>query len=115
MKLTRFLYERLVKWETDWDMDPEEYPFEVEEEDTWQELEDKAEAWEEEHGLEVIEDEVIHYDLEKAYVTKRMVFKFDNHYYTFEYDYSYYWDDEDVIKRELKEVHPVEKTITVYE
>lgn len=115
MKLTQFLYDRLVKWDWDWDMEDAEYPFEVKEEDTWQELENKAEAWEKEHGLEEIEDEVIDYDLEKAYVTKRMVFKLDNHYYAFEYDYSYYWDDDDVIGIELKEVHPVEKTITVYE
>jgi hypothetical protein len=115
MKLTQFLYDRLVKWDTDWEMDPEEYPFEVKEEDTWQELENKAEAWEKEHGLEEVEDKVIDYDLEKAYVTKRMVFKLDEHYYVFEYDYSYYWDDPDMIGIELQEVHPVEKTITVYE
>lgn len=115
MKLTQFLYNRLVEGYCDWDMEDVEYPFEVKEEDNWQELEDKAEAWEEEHGLEKIKDEVIYYDLEKAYVTKRMIFKFDNHYYAFEYDYSYYWDDEDVIGGELEEVHPVEKTITVYE
>jgi len=115
MKLTQFLYDRLVKWDTNWDMDPKEYPFEVKEEDTWQELEDKAEAWENEHGLEEIEDEAIDYDLEKGYVTKRMVFKLDDHYYAFEYDYSYYWEDTDIIGEELKEVHPVEKTITVYE
>lgn len=115
MKLTQFLYNRLIKWETDWDMDSEEYPFEVKEEDTWQELEDKAEAWEKEHGLEEIEDEVTYYDLEKSYVTKRIVFKLDGHYYTFEYDYSCYWDDEDMVGKELQEVHPVEKTITVYE
>lgn len=115
MKLTQFLYDRLVKWDTDWEMDPEEYPFEVKEEDTWQELEDKADAWAEEHGLEEIEEEIVDYDLEKSYVTKRMVFKLDEHYYVFEYDYSYYWDDEEIIGDELKEVHPVERTITVYE
>ena len=115
MKLTQFLYDRLIKWDCDWDMEDSEYPFEIKEEDTWQELEDKAEAWEREHGLEEIEDEIIDYDLEKAYVTKRIVFRLDNHYYAFEYDYSYYWDDRDVVGIELKEVHPVEKTITVYE
>ena len=115
MVLTQFLYDRLVKWDTNWEMDPEEYPFEVKEEDTWQELEDKAEAWEEEHGLEEIEEEIVDYDLEKSYVTKRLVFKLDDHYYVFEYDYSYYWDDDGPIDRELKEVHPVERTITVYE
>lgn len=115
MKLTQFLYDRLVKCETNWDMDPEEYPFEVKEEDTYPELEDKAVAWEEEHGLEEIQDKVIDYDLIESYVTKRMVFKFDNHYYAFEYDYSYYWDDEIIIGQELQEVHPVEKTIIVYE
>ena len=115
MKLTRYLYNLLVKWEIDWEMDPEEYPFEIKEEDTCQELADKAEAWEQEHGLEEIDDEIIDYDLEKSYVTRRVVFKLDNHYYAFEYDYSYYWDDEDVIGKELEEVHPVEKTIIVYE
>lgn len=115
MKLTQFLYDRLAKWDCDWDMEDAEYPFEIKEEDTWQELEDKAEAWEKEHGLEIIEDKVIDYDLEKAYVTKRMVFKLDNHYYTFEYYYSYCWNDVDMIGEELKEVYPVEKTITVYE
>ena len=115
MKLTQFLYDRLVKWDTNWYMDPEKYPFEIKEEDTPQELEDKAEAWEKEHGLEEIENEIIDYDLEEAYVIKRMVFKFDNHYYAFEYEYSYYWDAEDVIERELQEVYPVEKTITIYE
>lgn len=115
MKLTQFLYDRLIRWDCDWDMEDAEYPFEVKEGDTWQELEDKALAWEEEHGLEEIEDEVIDYDLEKAYVTKRMVFKLDDHYYAFEHDYSCYWNDTDVIDKELKEVHPVEKTITVYE
>ena len=96
-------------------MEDTEYPFEIKEGDTWQELEDKAEAWEREHGFEEIEDEVVNYDLEKSYVTRRIVFKLDNHYYAFKYDYSYYWDDEDVIGQELQEVHPVEKTITVYE
>ena len=115
MKLTQFLYDRLVKWGCDWDMEDAEYPFEVKEGDTWKELEDKAEAWEEEHGLEEIEDEVLDYDLEKSYVTKRMVFKLDGHYYAFEYYYSYYWNDEDIIGEELEEVHPVEKTIIVYE
>lgn len=115
MKLTQFLYDRLIKWGCDWDKEDAEYPFEVEEGDTWKELEAKAEAWEEEHGLEEIEDEVISYDLEKSYVTKRMVFKLDNHYYALEYCYSYYWDDEDIIGEELEEVHPVEKTIIVYE
>lgn len=115
MELTQFLYDRLVKWDCDWDREDAEYPFEIKEEDTWQELEDKAEAWEKEHGLEEVEDEIIDYDLEKSYITKRMVFKFDNHYYAFEYDYSCYWDDEDMVGKELQEVHPVEKTITVYE
>ena len=113
MKLTQFLYNLLTKW--DWDMEGVEYPFEVKEGDTWQELEDRTEAWEKEHGLEEIENEVIDYDLEKAYVTKRIVFKLDNHYYAFEYDCSCYWDDKDVIGTELEEVYPVEKTITVYE
>lgn len=115
MKLTQFLYDRLVKWDCDWEMDPEEYPFEVKEEDTWQELEDRADAWEKEHGLEEVEDKVINYDLEQAYAVRRMVFKLDNHYYAFEYESSCYWDDTDIIGTELQEVHPKEITITVYE
>ena len=115
MKLTQFLYDRLVKRHCDWDMDDSEYSFEVKEEDTLQELEDKAEAWEKEHGLEEIEDKVIDYDLEKSYVTKRLVFKLDNRYYAFEYYYSCYWEDTDAVGTELQEVHPKEITITIYE
>lgn len=115
MKLTQFLYDFLIKWEYDWELEPEEYPFEVTEEDDYKSLEAKAEAWITEHGLQEIDEELLSYDLEKAYVTKRVVFKLDGHYYEFEYDYSYYYDDDEPIGKELKEVFPVKKTIIVYE
>lgn len=128
MKLTKFLYDFLIKDEYNWDLEePSDYPFEINEEDYKDVLEDKwggkryitldykADKWVMEHDIQVMSEEITDYDLEKAYVTKRMVFKLDNHYYAFEYNYSYYWDDEDIIDNELQEVHPVEKTITVYE
>ena len=115
MKLTRFLYDALVRWEHDWEMEPEEYPFEVTDEDDYKTLDKKAEAWGSEHGLEEIEDKIVDYDLEKSYAVKRMVFKFDGHYYAFNYYDSIYWDDFDDLDTELKEVFPVTKTITVYE
>ena len=128
MKLTQFLYDFLIKDEYNWNLEePSDYPFEINEEDYKDVLEDKwgrkryitldykADKWVMEHDIQVMSEEVTDYDLEKAYVTKTMVFKFDDKYYTFDYDYSYNWDDDWSIGRELKEVHPVEKTITVYE
>ena len=56
----------------------------------------------------------VYTDLEKAYETRSVVFKFDDKYYRFEYDHSYDWDDEDVLEEELEEVIPVEETIIVY-
>ena len=128
MKLTKFLYDFLIKDEYNWDLEePSDYPFEINEEDykdvlenKWGEkryitLDYKADKWVMEHDIQVMSEEITDYDLEKAYVTKTMVFKFDDKYYTFDYDYSYNWDDDQPTGRKLKEVHPVEKTITVYE
>lgn len=128
MKLTQFLYDLLVKDEYNWDLEePSNYPFEINEEDYKDVLEDKcgnkryitldykADKWVMEHNIQVMKEEITDYDLEKAYVTKTMVFRFDDKYYTFNYDYSYNWDDDWPIGKELKEVHPKEKTITIYE
>ena len=128
MKLTNFLLYYLVHEEYKWDFEePSDYPFEVTEEDYkitetgpygytyYKALDDKADAWIKEHNIEVVDEQDIDVDLEKAYITKRFVFSYDDKYYTFRYDYSYYWDDDEPLKRELEEVHPVEKTITVYE
>lgn len=128
MKLTKFLYDFLIKDEYNWDLEePSDYPFEVTEEDFkvteigrfgytyYPKLNEKADAWLKEHNIETVSEEIIDFDLEKAYVTKRVVFSYDDKYYVFYYDYSYYWDDDDPLDKELKEVYPVEKTITVYE
>ena len=128
MILTQFLYDLLVKDEYNWDLEePSDYPFEINEEDFkvteigkfgytyYPKLNEKADAWFKEHNIEVVSEEITDYDLEKAYVTKTMVFRFDDKYYTFNYDYSYNWDDDWPIGKELKEVHPKEKTITIYE
>ena len=114
MKLTQFLYDALVSWEYNWDLKPEEYPFKITEEDNYKSLEEKADAWIEEHNLEEVEDKILDFDLEKSYLYKRMVFKLDGHYYAFEYYYSPYWIDYEPVDQELKEVFPVEKTIIVY-
>ena len=117
MKLTPFLLYYFKYDEYNWDFDEDDaYPFEVTEEDFkvteigqfgytyYPKLNEKADAWFKEHN-----------DLEKAYVTKRIVFSYDDKYYVFYYDYSHYWDDDDPLDKELKEVHPKEKVITIYE
>lgn len=128
MKLTKFLYDFLIKDEYNWDLEaPSDYPFEVNEEDYKDILENKwggkryitldykADKWVMEHNIQVMKEEITDYDLEKAYVTKTMVFRFDDKYYTFTYDYSYNWDDDWPVGRELKEVTPREVTVTIYE
>lgn len=128
MKLTRFLLYYLIHEEYKWDFDePSDYPFEVTEEDYkitetgpyghiyYTALDNKADAWIIKHGIEIVDEKDTYTDLEKAYTTKRFVLKYDNKYYEFHYDYSYYWDDDEPIGKELKEVHPKEITITVYE
>ena len=128
MKLTSFLLYYLVHEEYKWDFEePSDYPFEVTEEDYkitetgpyghiyYTALDDKADAWIKEHNIEVVDEQDTYTDLEKAYTTKRYVFSYDDKYYAFDYDYSYYWDDYEPLKRELKEVHPKEITVTVYE
>lgn len=128
MKLTSFLLYYLVHEEYKWDFDePSDYPFEVTEEDYkitetspyghvyYTALDDKADAWIKEHNIEVVDEQDTYTDLEKAYTTKRYVFSYDDKYYAFDYDYSYYWDDDEPLKKELKEVHPKEITVTVYE
>ena len=128
MKLTPFLLYYFIHDEYNWDFDEDDaYPFEVTDEDFkvteigqfgytyYPKLNEKADAWFREHNVEVVSEEITDYDLEKAYVTKRVVFSYDDKYYVFHYDYSYYWDDDDPLDRELKEVHPKEKTITIYE
>lgn len=128
MKLTSFLLYYLVHEEYKWDFEePSDYPFEVTKEDYeitetdrygytyYIALDAKADAWIKEHNIKVVDEQDTYTDLEKAYTTKRYVFSYDDKYYAFYYDYSYYWDDDEPLKEELKEVHPVEKTITVYE
>lgn len=128
MKLTKFLYDFLIKDEYNWDLEaPSDYPFEINEEDYKDVLENKwggkryitldykADKWVMEHNIQVMKEEITDYDLEKAYVTKTMVFRFDDKYYTFTYDYSYDWDDDWPIGRELEEVTPREVTVTIYE
>ena len=128
MKLTKFLYDLIVREEYNWELDDlSDYPFEIKEEDYKDIIEDKwgykryitldykADKWVLEHGFEVMEESIVDYDLEKAYIVKKVVFKLDNKYYTFEYYYSYNWDDDECIGKELKEVHPIEVTKIIYE
>jgi len=125
MILNEFLYTYLTTEDYDWDL--EGYPFETMEEDfkdvqidkwghkSYPSLNKKADDYINMHGIEVMLDNIIDYDLEKSYLTRRLVFKYDNKYYEFKYDYSYYWTDDEPIGKILNEVHPKEKTITVYE
>ncbi len=125
MILTEFLYIYLTTEDYNWNL--EEYPFEITEEDfkdvqtnawgyeSYPSLDRKADDYINAHGIETILDDIVDYDLEKAYLTKRLVFKYDDKYYEFEYDYSYNWTDDEPIGKVLNEVHPKQKTITVYE
>lgn len=120
MKLSWFLYKILVcdEWYFE-DPTPEDYPFEITQEELdkmdRESFEELCNKWWEKHNMEVMEDEITDYDLEKAYLTRRLVFRYDDKYYMFYYDYSYYWDDDDIIGKELDEVFPHEKTVTYYE
>lgn len=126
MKLTKYLIKSLLC------EDPSVYgsnyrandfPFEVTEEELKElktnyhcdSLNEKAEEYWDSHNIEIVENKTSDTDLEKAIETKDIVFKFDDKYYSFSYDYSPYVDDEDVIGSEPTEVRPVTKTITVYE
>lgn len=122
MKLTRFLFEGLQSdsYYPPYDPKVEDFPFKVDKEELKSTKSAKAallekckEYWES-HGICICKDEIIYTDLEKAYETRSVVFKFDDKYYRFEYDHSYDWDDEDVLEEELEEVIPVEETIIVY-
>ena len=120
MKLSWFLYKALVcdEWYFE-DLQPEDVPFEITQEELDNMDRDAFEVlcnkWWEEHNIEVMEDEITDYDLEKSYLTRRLVFRYDDKYYMFYYDYSYYWDDDDIIGEELDEVFPHEKTVIYYE
>lgn len=125
MKLTKYLIESLLSedpsvYGSSYRVD--DFPFEVTEEELKElrtnyhcdSLNEKAEEYWNSHNIEVVENKTSYTDLEKAYETKDIVFKFDDKYYSFSYDYSPYVDDEDVIGEEPTEVKPVTKTITVY-
>lgn len=63
-----------------------------------------------------LEYEILEIDLEKSYITYKAIIKLRDKYYSFEYDYSPYWDYETQYEgiSELKEVFPHTETITEY-
>ncbi len=64
---------------------------------------------------EVVDQEDTYFDMEKSYKNIKYTIQDckTKKYYQAELTFSYHWDEEDDI--EWKEVHPVKKTITVYE
>lgn len=82
----------------------------------YEDLEEAVEKWAQNNKIEIQSTELTGCDLDSGIEDYRMVFSINGHYYAFEYYYSSYegWECNE-IGDELKEVFPVEKTITVYE
>lgn len=118
MKLNKFLWYSLIYGEYPYEeIELEDIPFKVTKEDF--ENEDHyynlCDMWWKAHGIREMGSDILDYDLEGSYLTRRVVFKYDNKYYAFRYQESPYWKDDGIIDSELKEVFPKEKTITIYE
>ena len=82
----------------------------------YEDLEEIVNKWAQDNKIEIQSTELIGCDLDGGSEDYRMVFSSNGHYYAFKYYYSNYggWEC-DEIGSDLKEVFPVEKTITVYE
>ena len=82
----------------------------------YEDLEEAVGKWAQNNKVEIQSTELTGCDLDGGTEDYRMVFSINGHYYAFNYYYSSYegWECNE-IGDELKEVFPVEKTITVYE
>ena len=69
--------------------------------------------------IEVIDSRynINYIDLEKSYIDYTAIIKINDKYYSFDWDYTWYWDFEDQVDADadLTEVIPKEVTITKYE
>ena len=69
--------------------------------------------------IEVIDSRynINYIDLEKSYIDYTAIIKINDKYYSFDWDYTWYWDFDERINanQDLVEVIPKEVTITKYE
>lgn len=69
--------------------------------------------------IEVIDSRynINYIDLEKSYIDYTAIIKINDKYYSFDWDYTWYWNFEDQVDADadLTEVIPKEGTITKYE
>ena len=81
----------------------------------YEDLEEIVNKWAQDNKIEIQSTELTGCDLDGGSKDYRMVFSANGHYYAFEYYYSNYegWESNE-IGSNLKEVFPIEKTITVY-
>lgn len=81
----------------------------------YEDLEEAVNKWASIEKIEIKSTELTGCDLDGGSEDYRMVFSANGHYYAFEYYYSNYegWESNE-IGSNLKEVFPIEKTITVY-
>lgn len=82
----------------------------------YEDLEEAVTKWAQNNKIEIQSTELTGCDLDGGTEDYRMVFSMNGHYYAFNYYYGNYdgWECNE-IGDELREVFPVEKTITVYE
>ena len=69
--------------------------------------------------IEIIDDtyDINDIDLDKSYIDYTAIIKINDKYYSFDWDYTWYWDFEERVNanQDLVEVIPKEVTITKYE
>ena len=69
--------------------------------------------------IEIIDDkyDINDIDLDKSYIDYTAIIKINDKYYSFDWDYTWYWDFDERINanQDLVEVIPKEVTITKYE
>jgi hypothetical protein len=110
-----WLYDYII-YEELRDFEYNELPFEVDENEEYEEVYDKVIDYiEKTLGYELMEQKLVRCDVEDRYYDTEYVIKLQDKYYRFKVrydDWSGYDPTEDI---DVKEVKPVEKTVTVYE
>ena len=93
---------------------PEDLPFEVADIEDYDTISDSFDQYIKEHNIEVVETEVLDYDLEFGTERIYIVFRYDDTFYGFTYKYADYDGYEFPENEELTELEPAEKTVTYY-
>lgn len=127
MKFSPFIYDYIIS--DDWEFldnmtsyqDSKEYfgfdvPFTEEDlcNDNWDKFREYLEKWIQEHQLDVVDSEVVWYDLEKGYEDIDVIFSFEGKYYKTSYSTGWSWGPYRYgYPEDSKEVFPHTKTIEV--